>query len=140
MDLPISSVESDIVLTTFRSWADFQVALQKSYDKALQVTPQLKDKAMELTQGTGKQEPDLRALYDFVSKNIHTVDLPLDSTGFRPRGAELILSSDYATPEEKCVLLSALAKSVGLRAQPVPGLTRGLPPPFLQFSVALLSR
>ncbi len=117
-DLPIVSVESDIVLTTFKGWAEFEIALQKSYEKALEVSPQLKAKAIELTHGSGKQEDDLRALYDFVSRNIPTVDLPLDSAGFRPRGAELILSSGYATPEEKCVLLSALATAVGLRAQP----------------------
>jgi len=117
-DLPMASVESDIVLTTFKGWAEFEIALQKSYEKALQVTPQLKAKAIELTHGSGKPEDDLRALYEFVSKNIRTVDLPLDSTGFRARGAELILSSGYASPEEKCVLLSALAAAVGLRAQP----------------------
>ena len=118
MDLPVASVESDIVLTTFKGWAGFEIALQKSYDKALQVTPQLRDKAMELTKSSGRKEDTLRTLYDFVSKNIPTVALPLDSMGFRPREAELILSSAYATPEEKCVLLSALVTAVGLRAQP----------------------
>ncbi len=117
-DLPAASVESDIVLTTFKGWAEFEIALQKSYDKALQITPQLRAKAIELTHGSGKPEDDLRALYDFVSKSILTVDLPLDSTGFRLRRAEVILPSGYATSEEKCVLLSALATAVGLRAQP----------------------
>ena len=117
-DLPLASVESDIVLTTFKGWAEFEIAVQKSFEKALQITPQLKAKAIELTHGRGKPEDDLRALYDFVSKNIPTVDLQLDSAGFRSRGAEQILSSGYATPEEKCVLLSALATAVGLRAQP----------------------
>ena len=117
-DLPLASVESDIVLTTFKGWAEFEIAVQKSFEKALQITPQLKAKAIELTHGRGKPEDDLRALYDFVSKNIPTVDLQLDSAGFRSRGAEHILSSGYATPEEKCVLLSALATAVGLRAQP----------------------
>jgi len=117
-DLPAASVESDIVLTTFKGWAEFEIALQKSYEKALQVTPQLRAKAIELTHGSGKPEDDLRTLYDFVSKSILTVDLPLDSAGFRLRRAEVILPSGYATSEEKCVLLSALATAVGLRAQP----------------------
>jgi len=117
-DLPAASVESDIVLTTFKGWAEFEIALQKSYEKALQVTPQLRAKAIELTHGSGKLEDDLRTLYDFVSKSILTVDLPLDSAGFRLRRAEVIWPSGYATSEEKCVLLSALATAVGLRAQP----------------------
>jgi len=126
-DLPLASVESDIVLTTFKGWAEFEIALQKSYEKELQVTPQLKAKALELTRGSGVPEDDLRALYDFVSKSMPTVDLPLDSAGFQPRGAEQISTSGYGTPEEKCVLLSALATAVGLRAQPAFSLSRAHP-------------
>jgi hypothetical protein len=126
-DLPLASVESDIVLTTFKGWAEFEIALQKSYEKELQVTPQLKAKALELTRGSGVPEDDLRALYDFVSKSMPTVDLPLDSAGFQPRGAEQISTSGYGTPEEKCVLLSALATAVGLRAQPAYSLSRAHP-------------
>jgi hypothetical protein len=118
IELPRFSIESDVVLTTFQSWADFEISLQKSYEKALQVTPRVKAKATELTRSRDKQEDKLRALYDFVSKEIHTVDLPLDSTGFRSRPAESILSSTYAVPDEKCVLLSALTTSLGLRAEP----------------------
>jgi hypothetical protein len=113
---PISWIESDVALTTFGSWAAFQVVLQKSYKSVLPFTTQAK--ATTLTRGSGTPEDKLRALYNFVSKEIHIVDLPLDSTGFRSRAAESILSSGYATPEEKCTLLSALAMSVGLRAQP----------------------
>jgi hypothetical protein len=118
VELPRLPVESDVVLTTFGAWADFQIALQKSYEKVLQVTPRVKAKAMELTQGSDKQEDQLRAFYDFVSRQIHTIDLPLDATGFRPRPAESILSSSYAAPDEKCILLSALVRSVGLQAEP----------------------
>ena len=116
LDLPISSIESDVALTTFGSWAAFQVVLQKSLKSVLRFTTQ--EKAAALTRDSGTPEDKLRALYHFVSKEIHTVDLPLDSTGFRSRAAESILSSGYATPEEKCTLLSALAISVELRAQP----------------------
>ncbi len=106
------------MLTTYQSWADFEISLQKSYEIALQVTPRVKAKATELTRSADKPEEKLRALYNFVSKEMHTVDLPLDSAGFRPRPAESILSSGYAVPDEKCVLLSALATSLGLRSEP----------------------
>jgi hypothetical protein len=59
----------------------------------------------------------LRALYDFVSRGIATVDLPLDATGFRVRPGKEIIDAAYATPEEKCYLLALLAKSAGFPAQ-----------------------
>src|SRR5207249_10910630 len=47
----------------------------------------------------------------FRSKKIHMVDLPLGSTGFRPRKPADILTSAYATGEDKFVLLAALANN-----------------------------
>src|SRR4029077_6661072 len=56
--------------------------------------------------------------YDFVSQKIRTVDLPVGATGFRLREPAEVLSSGYGVPEDKSVLLSALASSVGAEAAP----------------------
>jgi len=45
---------------------------------------------------------------------IVTVDLPLDATGFRTRTPSEILTSGYATPMDKFVLLAVLASSQNL--------------------------
>jgi len=56
----------------------------------------------------------MRAIYDFVSTKIATVDLPLGATGFSVRTSDAILASGYATQEDKFVLLSALARGAHL--------------------------
>ncbi len=59
----------------------------------------------------------LNCLYDFVSVKLRTVDLPLGATGFKPRALEDILSSGYATQEDKFFVFQALAKAAGLEAE-----------------------
>jgi hypothetical protein len=51
-----------------------------------------------------------------VSQKIATVDLAMGSTGFTVRPSSEILSSGYATPEDKYVLFSALAHALKLQA------------------------
>jgi hypothetical protein len=75
------------------------------------VSPALGDKAQELTISANTDRKKLEAIYEFVSSRIATVDLPLNSTGFSPRTADEILSSGYATQEDKFVLLNALARA-----------------------------
>jgi len=53
-DLPMASVESDIVLTTFKGWAEFEIALQKSYEKALAGYASAQSQGIELTHAKRK--------------------------------------------------------------------------------------
>jgi hypothetical protein len=128
--------EPDVALSTF-SWEQLSVRLDErftpdakpleqinSYAESLRelsrqrgVTPQLTVRALELTKAARTKVEKLEALYDFVSQKIATVDLPLGSTGFAPRAAVEILSSGYATPEDKFVLFAALSSAVDLRAR-----------------------
>jgi hypothetical protein len=67
-------------------------------------------KATDLIASAKNDMEKTRAIYDFVSTKITTVDLPLGATGFSVRASDEILASGYATQEDKFVLLSALAK------------------------------
>ena len=110
-------IDSDVVLTSFPSWVDLAVALRDSFGANAKPSPEVKAKAEELTRSAISVDDKLRALYDFVSQKLATVDLPLGSTGFRLRSPAAILSGKYAIPEEKCSALYALVRSIGLNAK-----------------------
>jgi hypothetical protein len=112
----ISVIDSDVVLTSFATWAEVAKALQRHLAFNTTAAPEIKAKADELTGTAASADDKLRALYDFVSQKIRTIDLPLGATGFRLRPTSAILASTYAIPEEKCSLLAALARSMGLDA------------------------
>jgi Domain of Unknown Function with PDB structure (DUF3857) len=53
-------------------------------------------------------ESDAISVYRLVAQKIRTVDLPVGATGFRLRSPSEVLSSGYATAEEKAALFLAL--------------------------------
>ena len=115
----LESVESD----------DFDREVSRRYRD---IDPEIVAKAAQLTSATQTRRGRLEALYNFVSQKIATVDLPLGSAGFVARPAQKILSSGYATQEDKFVLFAALAAAAKLGARA--GLTgycdqRGVPRP-----------
>jgi len=129
----------DVALSTFGHWRTLSMKLadaltpgaiasdpQKSREeqwKELLAAPRVPEvvsqKAKKLTTSADSDSQKTEAIYDFVSTKIATIDLPLGATGFSVRTADAILSSGYATQEEKFVLFDALAKAVKLGARPV---------------------
>jgi hypothetical protein len=91
-------------------------AKQQDLSRKRDVTAEVKAKAINLTKEAKTDQEKLRVIYDFVSQKITTIDLGIGSTGFAVRPSAEVLSSGYATPEDKYVLFSALASSLNLQA------------------------
>jgi Domain of Unknown Function with PDB structure (DUF3857) len=101
----------DISLTTFSSWNQLANRLAALLMPSEQASRQLYDGAMSSTSKQANADEKMSDFYDLVSKKIRMVDLPLGSTGFRPRKPADILASAYATAEDKFVLFAALANN-----------------------------
>jgi hypothetical protein len=128
--------EPDVALST-EGWDGLSVRLDEqlmpgakllekisSYEESTQelsrkrdVTPKIAAKALELTKVAESNRGRLEAIYDFVSQKITTIDLPLGATGFAARTANEVLTTGYATPEDKFVLFAALSAAVKLGAR-----------------------
>ena len=132
VDLPLFS-DSDVAISSFPSWADALKALQRRFSGVQQPDETLQTKAKELAGSVSTPREKLRALYDFVAQKIATIDLAPGTTGYLVRAPNEILSSGYAVPEDKCLLLAALAFAVQIEAQPVSvvGTVRAERPPVL---------
>jgi len=110
------SAEPDVTLTTFTSWKQLSTRLAEKFEATENIAPPVIEKSNDLTKSAEKPEEKIEAIYDFVSQKITTVELPLESNGFRPRAPAEILSSGYATPEDKMVLFSALTRAAKMPA------------------------
>lgn len=129
--------EPDVSFSTFGDWQYMSIKLaarllpgavpieklstyadsEKEMRRELEVAPEIKAKAAELTGRSKSNKDKLEAIYDFVSRRISTVDLPLGAMGFIPRRAESVLADGYGTQEEKYVLFAALAAAESLHAR-----------------------
>jgi hypothetical protein len=101
----------EIVLSTFSSWKELASRLGGQLIPNEDTVRELAPRAREIAQQKVKSDDQVHAIYDFVSQKIATVDLPPGATGFRARPVSEILSSGYATPEDKFVLFAALSNN-----------------------------
>ncbi|HEX8878891.1 MAG TPA: DUF3857 domain-containing protein [Candidatus Acidoferrum sp.] len=101
----------DISLTTFPSWNHLANRLAALLIPSKQASRQLYDRAVSITSKEANANQKMSDFYDLVSKKIRTVDLPLGAMGFRPRKPADILTSGYASAEDKFVLFAALANN-----------------------------
>jgi len=91
----------------------------KELSRRPEVADAVREKALSLTRDSKSDLDRMKAIYQFVSTQISTVDLPLGTMGFRSRPGADILNSAYATGEDKYVLFAALGAAVNLRADAV---------------------
>ncbi len=112
-----SPTEADIVATSYETWA--QLSRNKMavfFGSRMVNAPEITAKATELTRDTTSAEAKVEAIYDFVSKKIALVDLPMGATGYRTREPAEVLAAGYGTAEDKIVLFSSLLHSADARS------------------------
>src|SRR5215467_6870395 len=97
--------------------ADYEESMKESARRYRDIDPDVAAKANELTKASHSLRAMAEPLYDFVSRKIATIDLPLGATGFIGRPAKEILTSGYATQEDKFVLFAALAAAAKFGAE-----------------------
>jgi Domain of Unknown Function with PDB structure (DUF3857) len=103
--------EPDLVLTTYSTWEQFATRLGERLIPNRNTVDELYPKGKEIAQGEEPSGKWIAPLYEFVSQQIRTIDLPLGTTGFQTRSPADVLASGYATPEDKFALFAALAKN-----------------------------
>jgi tetratricopeptide (TPR) repeat protein/transglutaminase-like putative cysteine protease len=104
----------DVQLTSFSSWD----ALARLYAKLArgcgEPSPEIRAKVADLVAGKSGTLAQARALYDFVSANIRTVDIPLDRAGWQPRSAVEVFRDKYGDAADKNILLVSMLRAAGL--------------------------
>jgi uncharacterized protein DUF3857 len=102
----------DVLISTFSDWPRLMSRIAPPFlHLSAEDEKEVSDRARTIMAAAKAKtaEDILRAEYEFVSQTLITVDLPAGVSRFRLRPAKDILSSGYATPEEKCAVLAWFA-------------------------------
>jgi Flp pilus assembly protein TadD/transglutaminase-like putative cysteine protease len=103
-------------LTTFANWAEVGRWFAGLERTARVLTPDVKQKAAQLTKGRATDLEKLEALYDYVSKDFRYVSLSLGLGRYQPRAAGDVLRDAYGDCKDKHTLLATLVDAAGLQA------------------------
>ncbi len=110
-DTEAEKKELHVTITTYGSWEELANRLRASLEPREDVVKEFYPKATELIQGKKNADEWINSFYDFVSQKIKTVDLPLGATGYKTRKPSDILSSGYATAEDKFILFATIGNN-----------------------------
>jgi hypothetical protein len=107
-------------------------------------TPEIKQKAAELTASSPSPIEKMRALAEFVQNEIRYVAIELGIGGLQPHPASEVFSHRYGDCKDKATLLSSMLKEVGIDSYYVfinteRGSVTAATPPNLAFNHAILA-
>ena len=105
--------------TTFTSWEEvgqWYALLQKGRSEP---SPEIRAKTQELIHGRTTELDQIRALYDYVSKNIRYVSLSFGLARYQPHAASEVFANQYGDCKDKDTLLAAMLDAAGIRAESV---------------------
>jgi tetratricopeptide (TPR) repeat protein len=109
----------DVQLTTFETWEQigrWYASMEK--DRRLP-SPEVREKALELTKGLNDDLAKTEGLYDYVAKNFRYVSLSLGVGRYQPHAASDVLHNQYGDCKDKHTLLASLLEAEGLHANSV---------------------
>jgi hypothetical protein len=112
-DTDIAQDMPDVELGGTFTWWALSHQLYYALLPPKELPDEITEQAAKLTQDAKTPQEKAQRIFEFVSQKIATVDLPLGATGFKPRPIAEILSSRYANPEDKFILLEALGNAAG---------------------------
>ena len=108
-----------VQLTTFASWEEVGRWYASLERDRRQPTPEIREKAAELTKGLTTDLQRTEALYDYVAKNFRYVSLSLGVGRYQPHAASDVLHNQYGDCKDKHTLLASLLEAENLHASSV---------------------
>ncbi|ATC63874.1 hypothetical protein CMV30_07890 [Nibricoccus aquaticus] len=102
----------------YADWSSVLAWAQPLYDLPARLTPELEQKADELTQGLRNNEARVLAILNFVQREIRYLGIELGPKSHRPSPPAEVLARRFGDCKDKSLLLCALLKHVGIRATP----------------------
>ncbi len=113
-DAPPPSVR----MTTFHSWEEVGKWYSELQRAQLEITPEIRAKAAEVTKGLTRDDEKIKALYKFVANRFHYISLSFGIGRYQPHAATDVLENEYGDCKDKHTLLAALLKASGYEAWP----------------------
>lgn len=101
---------------SFKSWNDVGQWYSQLVTGRRDASPDLRQKAAELTAGLPGVSDKIRALAAFVQREVRYVAIEIGIGGYQPHSAQDILKNRYGDCKDKATLLSAMLKEIGVES------------------------
>ena len=108
-----------IMFSTFQSWEEIGTWYSNLERERRVPTAEVHSQADEIVRGQSGDMEKVRAMYEWVSRNIRYVSLSFGVGRYQPHSAEEVLQNRYGDCKDKATLLEALLEAEGFHGVPV---------------------
>ncbi len=128
----------------FQSWREIGTWYNGLTEHRRDATPEIRQRALELTAGKASAFDKMLALANFVQQDIRYVAVELGIGGYQPHSAADVFTHRYGDCKDKVTLLSSMLKEIGIESHyviinTVRGSVTDGTPPNLGFNHAILA-
>ncbi|MEO2082617.1 MAG: transglutaminase domain-containing protein, partial [Desulfurobacteriaceae bacterium] len=116
---PMGELAKKVVITSLKSWKEVAEWYSELAKDAVEPDDLVKKVTLKVVKGKKSPEEKVRAIYDFVSKNIRYVGMEFGINGYKPHKASEVLKNRYGDCKDHATLLIAMLKVVGMKGYPV---------------------
>lgn len=109
---------ASVQLTTFKNWNEAGQWVRGLAAPRAAVTPDIRQKAEELTRTAKTESEKIQSIYHYVSTNFRYIGIALGIGRIQPHSATDVLTNDYGDCKDKHTLFAALLAAIGLKAYP----------------------
>lgn len=98
------------------SWKDVGLWYDGLTQSSRIVTPEIKQKVAELTAGLSDPLEKIRALTQYMQRNIRYYAIELGIGGYQPHPASEVFTNQYGDCKDKVTLLSSMLREIGIES------------------------
>jgi tetratricopeptide (TPR) repeat protein len=109
---------SAVQITSLQDWDEVGQWFKSLAAPRAVPTPQIRQKADEITRNAKTDQEKTQAIYDYVSTKFRYIGVALGIGRYQPHAAADVLSNDYGDCKDKHTLLAALLAAENIRAFP----------------------
>jgi transglutaminase-like putative cysteine protease len=107
-----------LLFTTYGSYIEIGQHYEKNASPKSRTTKNVKKLADQITSGIDSDIEKIRAIRNWVTKNIRYISTTVADGGFIPRDVEYILAQRFGDCKDYVVVMQSLLKAVGIQSSP----------------------
>jgi tetratricopeptide (TPR) repeat protein len=108
----------DVLVSTFQSWDEVGAWYESLQLERVKPDDGVRAKAAELVKTASNDNAKMRAIYNYVSMQIHYIGVDFGIGRYQPHSASEILNNRYGDCKDKHTLLASLFDAAGIGAYP----------------------
>ena len=105
-------------VSTLADWGQFSTWAWSLYQKNLKLSPEMKNKVLDLTSGKKSQEEKIQAVIEYLRNDFRYVSMGIESHSYEPHPSDEVFLHKYGDCKDQTLLAIAMLSELGVKAWP----------------------